>query len=154
YKVNGQFLPPQHGFPLRLIVPGWYGMTSVKWLRSIDLVSQPFQGYHNVQGYRFRSDPDEEGEPVTRIAPRALMVPPGFPEFLSRDRVMPLGPCRLEGKAWSGWAPIERVQVSVDGGSSWSPAELGRPAAPTAWTPLSLAWSPARPSEYELCGRA
>jgi DMSO/TMAO reductase YedYZ molybdopterin-dependent catalytic subunit len=154
YEINGQPLPPQHGFPLRLLVPGWYGMTSVKWLRRIQLVAESFQGYQQSHGYRFRDEPDDEGEPVTRIAPRALMVPPGFPEFLSRDRLLPLGPCRLEGRAWSGWAPIERVEVSVDGGRAWQAADLGRAPAPTAWTPWSFGWTPGGPGEYELVCRA
>jgi sulfane dehydrogenase subunit SoxC len=154
YEVNGQPLPPQHGFPLRLLVPGWYGMTSVKWLRSIEVVAEPFQGYQQTHGYRFRNQPEDEGEPVTRIAPRAMMVPPGFPEFLSRDRLMPPGPCRLQGRAWSGWALIESVQVSVDGGRTWYAAELGTAPGPSAWAPWSLDWTPPRPGTYELACRA
>ncbi|TMK86177.1 MAG: sulfite oxidase [Actinobacteria bacterium] len=153
YKLNGQLLPPQHGFPLRLVVPGWYGMTSVKWLRSIEVVSEPFRGYQQVRGYRYRQDPDEVGEPVTRIAPRALMLPPGSPEFMTRDRVVPRGPCRLEGRAWSGWGPIERVEVTADGGRSWAPARLGSPPGPTAWTPWSFDWT-AEPGSYVLMCRA
>ena len=79
YELNGAPLPPQHGFPLRLVVPGWYGMTNVKWLESITLVNEPFAGYQQRKSYRVRQEEDEEGEPLTRIAPRALMVPPGFP---------------------------------------------------------------------------
>jgi DMSO/TMAO reductase YedYZ molybdopterin-dependent catalytic subunit len=154
YEVNGQPLPPQHGFPLRLIVPNWYGMTSVKWLRSIEVVADPFQGYQQTHGYRFRDQPEDEGEPVTRIAPRALMVPPGFPEFLSRDRLMPLGPYRIEGRAWSGRGPIQSVDVSVDGGQTWYAAELGQPPGPAAWTPWSFQWTPPRPGVYELACRA
>jgi DMSO/TMAO reductase YedYZ molybdopterin-dependent catalytic subunit len=154
YEVNGQPLPPQHGFPLRLVVPGWYGMTSVKWLRSIEVLAEPFQGYQQVRGYRYRDQPEDVGEPVTRIAPRALMVPPGFPEFMSRDRVIPYGPVRLEGRAWSGWGPIDRVQVSVDGGRTWYGAELGDPPGPAAWTPWTFAWTPSGPGEYELSCRA
>jgi DMSO/TMAO reductase YedYZ molybdopterin-dependent catalytic subunit len=154
YEINGEPLPPQHGFPLRLLVPGWYGMTSVKWLRSIEAVAEPFQGYQQTHGYRFRDQPEDVGVPVTRIAPRAMMVPPGFPEFLSRDRLMPLGPCRLQGRAWSGWAPIERVQVSVDGGRTWYPAELGAAPGLSAWAPWSYDWTPPIPGEYELACRA
>src|SRR5947208_2535723 len=77
YEINGQPLPPQHGFPLRLVVPGWYGMTNVKWLTGITVTSVPFTGYQQSRGYHFRSDPDDPGEPVTRMRPRSLMVPPG-----------------------------------------------------------------------------
>jgi sulfane dehydrogenase subunit SoxC len=91
YEVNGSPLPPQHGFPLRLVVPGWYGMTSVKWLSRIALLDEPFAGYQMRHSYRVRHDEDEAGEPITMIAPRALMIPPGIPEFLTRSRVVEAG---------------------------------------------------------------
>ena len=87
-------------------MPGWYGMTSVKWLARIDVLAEPFAGYQQAVAYRFRSDEDDPGTPVTRMLPRSLMVPPGVPDFLSRARHLRPGPCRLEGRAWSGWAPI------------------------------------------------
>jgi sulfane dehydrogenase subunit SoxC len=154
YEVNGQPLPPQHGFPLRLLVPGWYGMTSVKWLRQVEVLAEPFQGYQQTHGYRFRDEPEDLGEPVTRMAPRALMVPPGFPEFMTRDRVMRLGPCTLQGRAWSGRAPIERVQVSLDGGLEWHEADLGEPPGPAAWAPWTFDWTPSETGTYELACRA
>jgi DMSO/TMAO reductase YedYZ molybdopterin-dependent catalytic subunit len=153
YACNGVPLPPQHGFPLRLLVPGWYGMTSVKWLRRITVVAEPFAGYQNVTAYRFRQDPDEAGTPVTRMEPRSLMVPPGIPDFLTRRRFLTPGPVRLEGRAWSGWAPIERVEVSTDGGASWAPAQLGAPPGPAAWTPWWFDWD-AAPGEHDLRVRA
>jgi DMSO/TMAO reductase YedYZ molybdopterin-dependent catalytic subunit len=113
YELNGSPLPPQHGHPLRLLVPGWYGMTNVKWLERITLVAEPFTGYQQSRGYRLRASDDEEGTPVERILPRALMVPPGIPEFMSRDRNLPAGAVMLEGRAWSGRAEIERVEVST-----------------------------------------
>ena len=102
YEMNGAPLPPQHGFPLRLVVPGWYGMTNVKWLARIELVDRPFEGYQQVSGYRMRTDPEEPGEPVQRMAPRALMAPPGVPEFFTRVRTLRAGPTVLQGRAWSG----------------------------------------------------
>jgi sulfane dehydrogenase subunit SoxC len=102
YAMGGEPLLPQHGFPLRLVVPGWYGMTSVKWLARIAVVDAPV---------------------------------------------------RLEGRAWSGWGPVTRVEVSVDGGSSWADAELGAPPGPAAWAPWSFDWE-AAPGEWELCVRA
>ena len=153
YDMGGAPLLPQHGFPLRLMVPGWYGMTSVKWLRRITVVAEPFTGYQNATAYRFRQDPDEPGTPVTRMEPRSLMVPPGIPDFLTRRRFLAPGRVRLEGRAWSGWGPIERVEVSVDGGATWRAAELGEPPGPAAWTPWSIDWE-APPGEYELCARA
>ena len=81
YGMNGAPLLPQHGFPLRLVVPGWYGMTHVKWLTRITVVAEPFTGYQQAHAYRFRRDEDDPGEPLTRIFPRALMVPPGLAEL-------------------------------------------------------------------------
>ena len=125
YAMNGEPLPPQHGFPLRLVVPGWYGMTSVKWLEEISVLDRPFEGYQQTRSYRLRQTPDEPGEAVTRVLPRSLMIPPGIPDFTTRDRVLERGPCTVRGRAWSGFGPIERVEVSVDGGASWSEARLG-----------------------------
>ena len=154
YEVNGVPLPPQHGYPLRLVVPGWYGMTSVKWLARISLRDEPFDGYQMRHSYRVRYEEDEPGEPITTIAPRSLMVPPGIPEFTSRDRLLGRGPCELVGRAWSGGAEIVAVDVSTDGGESWSPAELGDAALGRwAWRSWRLSWD-AEPGEHELCCRA
>jgi DMSO/TMAO reductase YedYZ molybdopterin-dependent catalytic subunit len=147
-------LPPQHGFPLRLVVPGWYGMTNVKWLSRIEVLDAPFGGYQQIQGYRVRGAADEPGEPVARMAPRALMVPPGVPDFLTRRRFVPSGACRLQGRAWSGRGPVVRVEVSADGGDTWWEAELGDAPGPHAWRAWSARWTPAGPGDHELCCRA
>jgi sulfane dehydrogenase subunit SoxC len=154
YELNGAPLPPQHGFPLRLVVPGWYGMTNVKWLERITLVDVPFEGYQQRTSYRFRQQEDEEGEPVTRMEPRALMVPPGIPDFLTRERLVDRGPCLVEGRAWSGWGPVTAVEVSVDGGETWSAATLGRADNRWAWAPWTFTWEPAAPGRHELLCRA
>ena len=153
YAINGQPLPPQHGFPLRLIVPGWYGMTHVKWLQSITLVKEPFRGWQQDVAYHLKDSEEDPGRPVTRMLPRALMVPPGIPDFLTRVRFLDPGPCVLEGRAWSGRAPIERVEVSTDGGASWQDASLGDPLSEFAWRGWTHAWD-AVPGEHELCCRA
>jgi DMSO/TMAO reductase YedYZ molybdopterin-dependent catalytic subunit len=153
YEVNGVPLPPQHGFPLRLIVPGWYGMTHVKWLRSIDVVDRPFTGWQQAVSYHLRDSEDELGTPVTRIRPRALMAPPGIPDFLSRTRHVDAGPVALVGRAWSGFAPIARVEVSIDGGATWEDASLDEPLAEFAWRGWRHEWR-AEIGEVELCCRA
>jgi sulfane dehydrogenase subunit SoxC len=153
YAVNGEPLPPQHGFPLRLIVPGWYGMTHVKWLQSITVVTEPFKGWQQDVAYRLRSSEEEHGEAVTRMLPRALMVPPGFPDFLSRVRFVDAGPVLLTGRAWSGWGPVERVEVSADGGETWADTELGAPLGEFAWRGWSYEWQ-AEAGEVELSCRA
>ena len=102
YAMGGEPLLPQHGFPLRLMVPGWYGMTSVKWLTRIAVVDEPFDGYQMVNGYRIREDEDDPGTPVTRIEPRSLMVPPGIPDFLTRRRFVAAGQVRAAGPRMVG----------------------------------------------------
>ena len=154
YEVNGVPLPPQHGFPLRLVVPGWYGMTSVKWLERITVVDAPHDGYQMSHSYRLREHEDDEGEPLDRIRVRALMVPPGIPEFLTRARIVEAGECVLRGRAWAGTSEVAAVEVSTDGGSTWVEADLepdvlGR----WAWRGWTYRWS-AEPGEHELCCRA
>jgi sulfane dehydrogenase subunit SoxC len=153
YEMNGAPLPPQHGFPLRLVVPGWYGMQNVKWLTRITVLEEPFTGYQNAVSYRLYSADGEPGEPVTRMLPRSLMIPPGVPEFLTRERRLEPGPVTLRGRAWSGHAPIERVEVSTDDGASFDAAVLDSPLGPNAWRGWSFDWD-AEPGAYELCSRA
>jgi DMSO/TMAO reductase YedYZ molybdopterin-dependent catalytic subunit len=154
YAMNGQPLPPQHGFPLRLVVPGWYGMTSVKWLERITVRDAPFEGYQQARGYRIRTQPEEPGEPVTRMVPRSLMIPPGIPDFATRERTARVGSYTLRGRAWSGLAPIQRVEVSTDGGSSWSEARLAPQTSRWAWRSWEWQWNADEPGAYELCCRA
>lgn len=151
--MNGQPLPPQHGFPVRLLVPGWYGMASVKWLTSITVLDREFDGFQNAVAYRYKDELGAAGEPVTRIAPRALMVPPGFPDFGSRRRVVDAGSVVLQGKAWSGQATVERVEVSADGGASWWAAAVEQAPGPFAWSHWTALWD-ATPGVHELCVRA
>jgi len=154
HALNGRPLPPQHGFPLRLVVPGWYGMTNVKWLSRITVIGEPFTGFQQARGYHLRQDPDEQGVPLSRMAPRALMVPPGIPDFMSRKRTVAAGPCLLSGRAWSGQAPVAGVEVSVDDGASWASAVLGPPdLGPWAWRGWTYEWS-ASPGAYVLSCRA
>jgi len=154
YEINGVPLPPQHGFPLRLIMPGWYGMTNVKWLAAIEAVDRPFTGHQQAVAYRLRFEETDEGIPLTRMLPRALMVPPGIPDFPMRRRTVPAGPVVLEGRAWSGWGGVESVEVSADGGRTWDAAELERPESPWAWHAWRYEWAAAKPGEYELRCRA
>ncbi len=153
YEMNGQPLLPQHGFPLRLIVPGWYGMASVKWLHKIDAIDHAFQGHQQVGTYMYRQDRDAPGIPVTTIRVKSLMVPPGIPDWYSRRRVVDAGTVTIHGRAWSGGGvPIAKVEFGYDG--VWRAAELG-PAPPShyAWRGWSATWS-ASPGDYKLACRA
>lgn len=153
YAMNGRPLPSAHGFPVRLIVPGWYGMASVKWLRSITAVAEPFEGVQQTVLYNFRRSADEPGERVTRQRPRSVMAPPGIPEFLSRIRHLRPGRTTVRGRAWSGHGAIHRVEFSADGGATWTEARVEAAASPHGWTAWSCDWD-AGPGEHELCVRA
>ena len=153
YEMNGAPLPPQHGFPLRLVVPGWYGMTNVKWLDTIEVVDRPFEGYQQATAYHFRQAEDERGEPLDRMLPRSLIVPPGIPDFHTRERTVEQGEHVLEGRAWSGRAPVERVEVSTDGGANWADAELDPAEHRWAWRGWRFPWQ-AEPGRHLLCSRA
>ncbi len=154
YAINGGPLPPQHGFPLRLIVPGWYGMTHVKWLRSITVTDRPFVGYQQATAYHYRKTDGDSGVPVSRMLPRALMVPPGVPDFMSRVRFLEPSVQLIEGRAWSGQGQIVRVEFSHDSGDSWSEASLDAAPSAYAWRRWTYRWDATRLGEYELCARA
>ena len=152
WAMNGAPLLPQHGFPLRLIVPGWYGMASVKWLTRIEALPQPFEGYQQVAAYHYRSEPDGPRTPITHMRVKSLLVPPGIPDWYTRRRLVEAGPVTLVGRAWSGGGvPITRVEVGIDG--SWRPAELDLPQGRFAWRGWRSLWN-AEPGEHELSCRA
>ena len=152
YEMNGRPLEPQHGYPLRLLVPGWYGMTSVKWLDRIEAIGEPFQGYQMTAAYRRAPTADDPGEPVSLIQVRALMVPPGIPDFLTRVRLVEAGDVLLTGRAWAGRREVARVEVSADGGRTWESARLGEPVSRYAWRSWSFPWK-ATPGRHSLCVR-
>ncbi len=152
WQMNGLPLLPQHGFPLRLIVPGWYGMASVKWLNKIDVIDHAFNGHQQVGTYVYRSDDNDPGTPVTSIRVKSLMVPPGIPDWSSRKRLIKPGPVTLTGRAWSGnGTPITRVEWSCDG--DWQDAALEPDADKYAWSKWTARWH-ATEGHHTLCCRA
>ena len=153
YEMNGEPLPPQHGYPLRLLMPGWYGMASVKWLDRIEAVAEPFRGYQMARAYHYTRTADEPGEAVTLIRARALMIPPGIPDFMTRNRLVDAGAVTLTGKAWAGRVGVSDVEVSVDGGATWSKAELGESGSAYSWRTWTFLWN-ATPGEQVLLVRA
>ena len=130
-------------------------MTNVKWLSHVTALSEPFEGYQQSAAYIVRRDEDDDGTPLTRIAPRALMVPPGIPDFHTRERTVPPGPYTLEGRAWSGLARIAAVEVSTDGGSTWERANVGGHvnSSQWAWCSWTYDWD-AEAGRHELSCRA
>lgn len=153
YAMNGAPLPPQHGFPVRLLVPGWYGMTHVKWLERITAVTEPFTGYQHTRAYRLATSEGHHGDPVQRIAVRSLITPPGVPDFLTRRRFVPAGPVEVTGRAWSGNGDISAVEFSADGGATWAPAAVDPPSNRHAWQRWRATWA-ADPGEHVLACRA
>lgn len=153
WSMNDAPLEPQHGAPLRLIVPDWYGMASVKWLTSIDLLREPFDGYQQ-RAYRYSRTRDGIGEPVSLMRVRSLMIPPGIPDFLTRTRLVHRGRVWLRGRAWSGRSPVVRVEVSADGGGSWADADVEPQSSVHAWQTWRYQWQAETPGAYELCCRA
>jgi DMSO/TMAO reductase YedYZ molybdopterin-dependent catalytic subunit len=120
YAMNGEPLPHQHGYPLRLIVPGWYAVASVKWLTEIEVIDRPFAGHYQVDKYWYESERNGEivREPVTLQKVRALITEPAADQEAECG-----GELAIRGVAWSGAAPIARVEVSV-GGGGWQEARL------------------------------
>jgi DMSO/TMAO reductase YedYZ molybdopterin-dependent catalytic subunit len=149
-RMNGEPLEAAHGYPLRLFVPGWYGVASVKWLRRIAAVREPFGGYFQSTKYTVRRQIGAEKQSVV-VGPMAVK------SEIIRPRVgetLPTGRNRIAGVAWAGEEPVERVEVSTDGGRRWNLAALVGPRAAYSWTLWEYLWHSAEPGEYQLLARA
>lgn len=155
YEMNDQPLTPQHGFPVRLIVPGWLGMASVKWLDRIEVIDKKFAGLQ-MKWYSYAtSDSDESRTPCTTHHVRALMIPPGIPDFFTRFRYLEeTSAITLTGRAWAGPIAIKSVEVSSDGGATWAFADLEAPIGKYAWVGWSFVWKNVTQGEYILRARA
>lgn len=126
YAMNGEPLPVNHGFPLRLVVPGWYAMASVKWLVEIDAIDRPFTGYFQTDRYVLDPAGDgASGAPVTRIQVRALITEPAAGDVVRQGELV------ARGYAWSGHGAVARVDV--DAGHGWQVARLLDDPLPHAW---------------------
>lgn len=149
WEMNGQTLTPNHGFPLRLVVPNWYAMASVKWLNKIELLSVPFKGFFQNEHYVYLDEErTQQGKPVQQIRPRSLILSPGDGEKRDQGKIM------LTGMAWSGNGKITQVEVSVDGGVSWSKAELETPKSNYGVQKWGFSWNLDSPGNYTLVCRA
>jgi sulfane dehydrogenase subunit SoxC len=152
YELNGAPLPPEHGFPARLVVPGFYGTNSVKWLTRMTVAETRATGAFTTRWY---NDPvlnaagEATGEtaPVWSVAPESIIVSPAAGQALKRD-------IRQEVWGWA-WADggIERVEVSVDGGVTWMEAQV-EPRTERAWQRFVLPWTPRYPGAAVLCSNA
>jgi DMSO/TMAO reductase YedYZ molybdopterin-dependent catalytic subunit len=134
--MNGVPLPIEHGFPVRLITPGWEGAASVKWLTKITAIPDEYDGFFMKTAYRYPTRPVQPGEAVDPKDMAALTS-------LTVKSLLTRWTGRVEGVAWAGEAAITKVEVSVDGGRIWNEAHLGRDQAPFAWRRFRLDHKPA-----------
>jgi DMSO/TMAO reductase YedYZ molybdopterin-dependent catalytic subunit len=144
--MNGAPLPVAHGAPVRLVVPGWYGMANVKWVVGLTLARASFTGYFQQQRYVY----DETGgiRPVTRMRVKSMVTAP------VDGATVPLGAITVRGWAWSGEGRITRVELGCGGGDDWQDAVLGEPAGAHAWTPWQATRVVDRPGRLVLRSRA
>ena len=149
YEMNGEDLPPLHGYPLRLIVPGWYGMNSIKWLAGIQVLDHPFKGFYQEERYKVINGPDAPTfyTYLTEMKVKSVISDPAPGE------VVRSGPYRVAGAAWSGEKEVVKVDVSTDGGRTWSPAHL-LPRSGYSWYRWEYTWEPPGPGDYVLMSRA
>ena len=149
YAMNGDSLPPDHGYPVRLVVPGWYGVASVKWLTDIRVIGRSFRGHFQTDKYMYEWE--REGklvkEPVRLQKVRALITQPLTEEAVAT------GDVAVQGLAWSGSAPIARVEVSVDG-QKWQPARLTVTGSRHEWQRWDLMTRFDRPGRATIRARA
>jgi DMSO/TMAO reductase YedYZ molybdopterin-dependent catalytic subunit len=150
FKMNGEPLPAQHGGPLRALVAGWYGMDSVKWLRQINIVREPFTGFYQARRYY---EARRAGDLTTRGPLGAMRLKSQIARPAS-DAQLPLAPFVIAGAAWCGDAEIARVEVTTDGGRTWQAAKLGAEQAPLAWRLWAYEWQPAAAGKTIIAARA
>jgi DMSO/TMAO reductase YedYZ molybdopterin-dependent catalytic subunit len=149
-RMNGSPLSAAHGAPVRAIVPGSYGMDSVKWLVRIQLLDHSFEGHFQTRDYRL-FPPEGAGSPPQEIGPvrvNSLIAWPHEGAAISGGEAL-----RVVGYSWSGGGSVTGVDFSADGGASWQPARLTGPEAPYAWRLWEYEWKPA-PGVYRLATRA
>jgi DMSO/TMAO reductase YedYZ molybdopterin-dependent catalytic subunit len=147
YEMNGRPLPPDHGAPFRLIVPHWYAVASVKWLKRLKVLTEPFTGEFQTGHYMYQW-PDRPQEPVTLMRVRARITEP------APGATIGLGPCTVRGKAWSGQGPITRVDVSLTGEGDWQPAQLEPSRSGYHWQDWSFTWDTPGIGRHTLRARA
>ena len=147
YEMNGAPLPREHGFPLRALVSGWYGMDSVKWLTRIEVAQEPFKGYFQQELY-VAVKSNGERQPITRMRVNSKFLRP------LNDEEIRMKAYRIEGFAWAGESKVAKVELRFGGSGAWQPAVLGDSSTAMVWTPWSYAWTISRPGEHTIEVRA
>lgn len=151
-EMNGEPLSPAHGFPLRAIVPGWYGMAAVKWLQRIVVTDRPYHGYYQTVDYAFwqRDDAGIGLVPITQMQVKASIARPGINEVIAADTNY-----KVAGAAWTADGAIVQVELSTDGGESWEEASLGGEPVRNCWQLWEWDWqTPTSPGRCVLMARA
>lgn len=140
YEMNGEPLPDRHGYPARILVPGYFGEGSVKWVTRIELVDHRMEGYYGKQGWEAREVPTESHFDVARFSPQ---LPATAGQTVA-----------LKGIGFAGDRGISKVEVSTDDGQSWQEARITYPGTQLTWVFWSYDWRPQEPGEYKLVVRA
>ncbi len=154
--MNGSPIPELHGFPLRLVVPGWDGTSWVKWVNSLTVSNEQDQGFFMNPAYRYPKHPGPPGAPVDKAD---LEVIEGMPvkSYITGHadgQKIPMAASLLRGMAWAGEEHITKVEVSTDGGGTWRDAKLSPQTAPFTWRLWTLEWKPSQPGYYTVLSRA
>jgi DMSO/TMAO reductase YedYZ molybdopterin-dependent catalytic subunit len=152
YRMNDVDLTSKHGFPLRAVVPGWYAVASVKWLQRIIVTDRPFAGYYQTIDYAFwkRDGAHAELVPLREMQTKAEIAQPQDGQTVAANSKV-----RVHGAAWTGDSEIVKVEVSVDGGATWTEARLDTMPARNAWRLWEFDWqTPSAPGKKTLIARA
>ena len=147
YEMNGEPLTRDHGAPFRIVVPHWYAVASVKWLKRIDVLTEPYTGEFQTGHYMYEW-PDRPAEAVNLMRVRARITDPAPASIISP------GTYTVRGKAWSGTGPVTRVDVSFTGEGDWHAANLEAPTGPYQWQEWSLPWDAGNIGRHTLRARA
>ena len=150
YEMNGEPLPPLHGYPVRLLVPGWYGMCSIKWLVGIHVLDHEFQGFYQKERYMTVNGPGAATSYtyLTRMKVKSIITNPVPGEMI------PTSGYTLAGAAWSGEDEVVKVEISTDGGQTWNLADVVRPSHGYSWYRWEYRWQPPGPGRYTLMSKA
>jgi DMSO/TMAO reductase YedYZ molybdopterin-dependent catalytic subunit len=150
YEMNGQPLPLKHGYPLRALALGWTGANCVKWLKKITVLGQPVEGFFMDNVYRVfqKGEAPNSGQVVKDIEVKSIIVEP------EKDQILSAGTVPVRGAAYAGEAGIEKVEVSVDQGTTWHPAELIGLDQPYAWRHWEYLWQAKAGGNHTIMARA
>ena len=151
FQMNGEDLPPEHGFPIRAVAPGWYGMASVKWLTRIEVLPDEFTGFHQNDYYVYVAEGGSGhalGQRVTSIQVKSLVTWP------NRGGLVAPGTHTVRGVAWSGADGISKVEVNTDDFRTWHAAKVEEPQSPYAWQHWEFQWEVTQPGYYLIRSRA